>query len=108
MGYDDDDNPVLAIFSVEIKTTGKYLLSATVGNTTITCPEAVYTVDNGTEEITIEEPNFSGQELSGDPIMITFLVIRDSNDDMIWQPANHGSGGEPTDDGPPTIYWTRK
>jgi len=100
------DSP-FGTFTAVINSNNTYTLKFELsdGSQSITTSPAGYEINEEKSQIIIEEPQFEEPTKSGDPIMITFLVTRDGNNEMAWQPVNDPSQ---QDDGPPTLYWTRK
>lgn len=95
------DETTVVTFLVDIGAS-QYTLSLTDGLQTMTLDPLSYTVDNELNEITIEEPVFTGKGAkSGDPIMITFSVTWMKNGNtMTWTPKSEQMGA-------PIIIWTR-
>lgn len=98
------DSP-LGYFLATINANNTYVLTFTLsdGSASITTDPAAYSVDDVNSQITIAEPNFEGEEQSGDPIMITFNVTwSPDGDTMTWTPA------DVQEDGPPVLVWTKQ
>lgn len=82
--------------------TGFFTMTLVVGEESATLPKTAYTVDDESNVITIDQPQFPGEEPSGDKI--PFDVIWDEGGNtMTWLPVDPLE-----DDGPPTIVWTRQ
>ena len=95
----------IGYFIATINANNTYVLTFTLtdGSASISSDAVGYSVDNAKSQITITEPNFEGEEQSGDPIMITFNVIWNSDgNSMTWTPV------EVVQDGPPVLVWTKQ
>jgi hypothetical protein len=98
------DSP-LGYFVATINADNTYVLAFTLtdGSASITSPATGYSIDDANSQITITEPNFEGEEQSGDPIMIIF--------DVTWHPDGNTMTWTPVDvqeDGPPVLVWTKQ
>ena len=94
----------LGYFNVTINE-NTYVLIFTLsdGSQSITCPKTGYTVDNGKNQITIDEPQFDPQTpVSGTTTFAVSNWIPGGNK-MTWTPVDT-TGNNP----PPTINWTRQ
>lgn len=69
------DSP-LGYFVATINANNTYVLTFTLtdGSASISTQPTGYSIDDENNQIIITEPNFDGEEQSGDPIMITFNV----------------------------------
>jgi len=97
-------NSPLGYFTASIKTTNKYVLKFTLsdGSQSITCPEVGYTVDDGKNEITIDQPTFDPQNPATGTVTFDVAWNKNVNGSMTWTPVA-GSAGSP-----PTLIWTRQ
>ena len=91
-------------FTATIKANNTYVLTFVLadGSQSITCPSAGYTIDNGKNQITIDQPQFNPQTpVSG---TTSFNVLWKAGENtMTWTPTD-ASGDNP----PPTLVWTKQ
>ena len=94
----------LGYFNATINVNNTYVLKFTLsdGSQSVTCPSAGYTINDGKNQITIDQPQFNPQTpVSG---TTTFNVLWKAGDNtMTWTPTD-ATGDNP----PPTIVWTKE
>ena len=91
------DTPVY--FTVDIDATS-YYLSLTDGTQSIDLPAGDYMVDNDLNTITIDHPQFPGNEPNDDYISYDVTWLEGGNT-MTWTPYD-----SPPDSDPPVLVWT--
>lgn len=89
-----------AHFLVDIEA-GFFTLTLVVGEESAESPKEAYTVDNEANIITIDQPQFPGDEPSDEKIPFNVTWI-EGGTTMTWVPVNSGE-----EDGPPIIVWTK-
>jgi hypothetical protein len=92
-------------FTATIKTTNKYVLTFTLsdGSQSISCPEAGYTIDDGKNQITIDQPTFDPATPATGTVTFNVAWDKNVNGAMTWTPTDV-TGSDP----PPTLVWTRQ
>jgi hypothetical protein len=91
----------LAVFSVDIKTGGKYVLGLTADETTVICPETGYVVNDDANKIVIDQPDFPFDDEPPTGTQTFTVTWMEDSETMTWLPDNSGGGDAPT------IVWTR-
>jgi hypothetical protein len=95
------DSP-LGYFTATIKATNKYVLKFTLSDESqsITCPEVGYTIDDGKNQITIDQPTFDPQNPATGTQTFDVSWDKDVNSTMTWTPPNNSDA--------PVLVWTRQ
>lgn len=92
-------------FTANIKADNKYVLTFTLsdGSQSISCPEVGYTVDDGKNQITIDQPTFDPANPGTGTVTFNVAWDKNVNGAMTWTPTD-ATGNNP----PPTLVWTRQ
>ena len=77
-----------------------YTLSMTDGENTVDLPDAGYVVDNDKNTIEIDQPQFPGDEPSGETVLFSVTWV-EGGTTMTWLPI------DPLANDAPTLIWTR-
>lgn len=95
------DSP-LGYFTATIKATNKYVLTFTLsdGSQSITCSEAGYTIDDGKNQIIIDQPTFDPQNPATGTQTFNVAWDKDVNGTMTWTPPSASDS--------PVLVWTRQ
>ena len=91
----DVDTDIYFLVDIEAN---QYTLSMTDGVNTVDLPAAGYTVDNEANVITIDQPQFPGDDPSDETVSFTVTWVEGQNT-MLWTPIE-GSDA-------PSLQWTR-
>ena len=96
-------NSPLGYFNVTIEANNKYVLKFTLsdGSQSLTCPETGYTIDDGKNQIIIDQPTFDPQN-PGTGTVSFDVLWKAGEKTMTWTPVAGSDGSQPT------LVWTRQ